>query len=295
MNTSLLLVDDDKNFLKTISPVLTQNGYQVDIAFDGTEAKELLIASPSKYAVVILDWNMPKMDGIEVLKWIKLQAAFDPMQVIMQTSNESTDHIKQGIEAGAFYYLIKPCKKEVLLSTVRSAILDFERKKELLQKLRDSEHSFRLLEEGVFKFRTIAEGDFLAIRIANIAAQPEEAMYVSELFANAVEHGNLGITYDEKTTLIDKGALKQEVDLRLDLEENRGKYVHVFIRKEEGKLKVKIQDEGKGFDYAKYLQFDDNRIFDNHGRGIAICNSLMNLRYEGVGNVVHVELPYINS
>ncbi len=294
MSTSLLLVDDDKNFIETIKPVLTLQGYSVDTAFDGTEAKKILTEHPKKYAAVVLDWNMPQMNGIDVLKWIKHQSAFEPLQVILQTSNESTDNIKQGIEAGAFYYLVKPCKKEVLLSTIRSAVLDYERKKELLQKLRDSENSFRLLEEGTFKFRTIAEGDFLAIRIANIAAQPEEAMYVSELFANAVEHGNLGITYDEKTELIDKGLLKQEVDTRLSQIEYSGKSVHVNIRKNDGRLLVRIQDEGKGFDYNKYLQFDDSRIFDNHGRGIAICNSLLKIQYEGSGNVVHVELSYIN-
>jgi DNA-binding response OmpR family regulator len=294
MSTNLLLVDDDKSFIEAIRPILIQQGYNTDAAYDGTEAKKILSEHPKKYEVVILDWNMPQLNGIDVLKWIKHQSVLEPLQVILQTSNDSTENIKQGIEAGAFYYLIKPCKKEVLLSTIRSAVLDHERKKDLLQKLRDSENSFRLLEEGTFRFKTIAEGDFLAIRIANIASQPEEAMYVSELFANAVEHGNLGITYDEKTQLIDKGLLKQEVDSRLTRSENSGKYVQVQIRKKEGTLHVRIQDEGNGFDFSKYLHFDDSRIFDNHGRGIAICNSLLKIHYEGSGNIVHVELPYIN-
>lgn len=291
---NLLLVDDDKNFIETIKPVIEQQGYQVDVAYDGTEAKKILSEHTKKYAAVILDWNMPQMNGIDVLKWIKHQSAFEPLQVIMQTANDETDNIRQGIEAGAFYYLIKPCKKEVLFSTIRSAVLDYERKKELLQKLRDSENSFRLLEEGVFKFKTIAEGDFLAVRIANVAKHPEEAMYVSELFANAVEHGNLGITYDEKTELIDKGLLKSEVERRLNAPEYKNKYVHVHIQKSNGHMTVKIQDEGNGFDFKKYLHFDDSRIFDNHGRGIAICNSLLKINYEGNGNTVVVELPCVN-
>ncbi len=291
---NLLLVDDDKNFIETIKPVIEQQGYHVDVAHDGTEAKQILSEHTKKYAAVILDWNMPQLNGIDVLKWIKHQSAFEPLQVIMQTANDETDNIRQGIEAGAFYYLIKPCKKEVLFSTIRSAVLDYERKKELLQKLRDSENSFRLLEEGVFKFKTITEGDFLAVRIANVAALPEEAMYVSELFANAVEHGNLGITYDEKTELIDKGILKNEVEKRLNSPENQHKYVHVRIQKSNGSMKIKIQDEGSGFDFKKYLHFDDTRIFDNHGRGIAICNSLLKINYEGNGNTVVVELPCVN-
>ena len=157
-------------------------------------------------------------------------------------------------------------------------------------KLRLAENSFRLLDSAVFRYRSVAEGEFLAVRIANICANPEEAMYVSELLTNAVEHGNLAITYEEKTVLIEKGNLQDEIQKRLALPDYQKRMVHVSLKKEEGKLHVLVEDEGSGFDYEKYLRFDDSRVFDNHGRGIAIVNSYLDMKYLDKGNKVLVKL-----
>lgn len=288
---SLLLVDDDRTFLSTVAPVLEKEGYALLYAHDGPEAIELLTNKSAGIAAVLLDWNMPGMDGIDVLKWIKLQPHLEPVQVIMQTANDDGEYIKEGIDEGAFYYLVKPTRREVLLSTVKAAVADYHRRRDLLRKLRDSENSFRLLEEGTFKFKSIVEGDFLAVRIANISSSPEDAMHVSELLANAVEHGNLGITYDEKTVLLDKGEFEKEVKRRLMLPENKDKWVTMKMKKVNDELNVIIEDEGKGFNWEKYLTIDDERIFDNHGRGIAICNTYLKLQYFDRGNKVLVKLP----
>ena len=288
---SLLLVDDDRMFLSTISPLLEKEGFSLQYAYNGAEAIDILRENSAGIAAVLLDWNMPGMCGLDVLKWIKQQPHLEPVQVIMQTANDDGAFIQQGIDEGAFYYLVKPTRREVLLSTVRAAIADYHRRRDLLRKLRDSENSFRLLEEGTFKFRTITEGDFLAVRIANISSSPEEAMHVSELLANAVEHGNLGITYDEKTVLLDKGQFEAEVKRRMMLPENRDKCVTMKVKRDANELNVLIEDQGQGFNWEKYLTIDDERIFDNHGRGIAICNAYLKLQYFDKGNKVLVKLP----
>lgn len=288
---TILMIDDDPLFIELISPIILKESYTLLTANDAVTGRKILNKNSADISVILLDWDMPGMNGIELLKWIREQPQFEPIQVIMQTGMDNPEQIKTGIDTGAYFYLTKPVKKEVLLSTIRAAVLDYNRQKELLSKLQLSENSFRLLEEGVFKYRTVQEGDFLAVRIANVCPVPEEAMFISELLANAVEHGNLGITYDEKTPLIESGKLQDEIERRLQLPENKNKFVKVSVKKNGEKFTVLIEDEGKGFDFEKYLKFDDSRIFDNHGRGIAISASYLDLKYLEKGNKVLVTFP----
>ena len=290
MKQTILLVDDDPLCIKLISPLLTTAGYSLHTAENAKDAQNILEENTDSIAVVFHDCEMPVMNGIELLKWIREQSKKETIQVIMQTGMDKPENIKEGIDAGAYYYLTKPVKREVLLSTIHAAIQDHEHQKELLTKLKLAENSFRLLDEAVFHFHTVVEGEFLAVRIANICAIPEEAMYVSELLANAVEHGNLGISYEEKTVLIDNGTLQEEIEKRLVDEEYRDRKVKVSMKKEKGTIHLVIEDEGSGFEFEKFLRFDDSRIFDNHGRGIAIVNTYLNMQYLEKGNKVIVKL-----
>src|SRR5262249_13046221 len=159
-------------FATVVKTSLEREGYKVLYANHASEARKILDRDYNNIEVMLLDWSMPDITGIEFLRTIKQEKSFEDIQVIMQTIMSGADEIQQGIEAGAFFYLVKPVKKELLLSTIRAAIRDSERKKDLLQKLKDSEQSFRFLTEGEFHFRTVQEGDSLAIRIANECPNP---------------------------------------------------------------------------------------------------------------------------
>lgn len=291
MPHTLLLVDDDVTFSNVIKSSLEKEGYMVHAAHHARDAMRFLNEHYREVEVMLLDWSMPDISGIELLRTMKRNKSYEDIQVIMQTVMASSENIQQGIEAGAFFYLVKPVKKELLISTIRAAIVDFERKKELLKKLAESERALRYLNEGTFRFQTVAEGDNLAVRIANECPNPQEAIYISELLANAVEHGNAGLTYDEKTQLISKNQLAAEVERRLALPENRNKYVQVTLKRTDEAFSVRVQDMGKGFDFQKFLQFDDSRVFDNHGRGIAILNALFPVQFLENGSKVLVEIP----
>jgi len=110
----------------------------------------------------------------------------------------------------------------------------------------------------------------------------------SELLINAVEHGNLGITYAEKSKLLAEGKWADEVEHRLHSAANADKRVEVVLDKVADSLKVTISDQGQGFDWKKYMQFDPDRAFDLHGRGIAMTKVLSfdQLEYLGKGNSV---------
>ncbi len=291
MTDLILIVEDDPVFLKLTSSILSRKGYLVVIADTARSAQQILENESEKITVVILDWAIPDLSGLELLKWMRKKTKFDSIQVIMQTGMKGPEHIRQGIDAGAYYYLVKPTRPEVLLSTIRSAIRSGNNQKRLTSKLKKAENLLELLDEAYFTFKTVDQAELLAVAIANICERFDTAMLVSEILTNAVEHGNLAITYEEKTDLTNNGNLDKEIKRRLADEKYKDRIVKVSLRKEGNSMRLVIEDEGHGFEFEKFLQFDDSRMFDNHGRGIAMANSSLNVEYLNRGNKVVVNLP----
>ena len=256
MNT-ILVVDDNQMLVGLIEINLGKAGYNSLKAYDGLEAQSLISKSASQIDAIILDWDMPEMSGIELLKWIKTQKGIRDIPVIMATGKSEPEHIKLGIEAGAFYYLTKPIEIDLLYSIVRAAIDDFNRRNSLLKRIRESEDVLKLLVEGVFRFRILPEAEKLSVYIAQITDSPEIGIGVNELFINAVEHGNLGITYDEKTEFLNRSIWKAEIERRQALSENAAKFVEVSITRYSVDLMIDIKDQGSGFDFENYLEIDE--------------------------------------
>jgi anti-sigma regulatory factor (Ser/Thr protein kinase) len=129
--------------------------------------------------------------------------------------------------------------------------------------------------------------------LANACPDPERVVVgLSELIINAIEHGNLGITYEEKTRLNQDGEWLREVERRLQSEEYADKRVVVDFERGPLSIRIRIADEGAGFDWHGYVDPDPERAFDNHGRGIAMSKLLYfdSLEYHGKGNEVTVEV-----
>lgn len=120
----LLLVDDETAYVDVLFNRLRKRGFEVTKSYSGSEA--LRIMRRREFDVVVLDLKMAEIDGIEVLKIMKLM---DPhMQVIMLTGHGSATACRQGIEAGAFDYLMKPCVLDDLVSKIKAA---FRRRRDL--------------------------------------------------------------------------------------------------------------------------------------------------------------------
>jgi len=288
---TVLIVDDEYSFRFALQRMLEDEGCHVVAAGDGTEAQEILQSHADVISVVILDWMMPQMTGIELLRWMKSQHTIEHIPVIMLTALDDPERVKEGIDAGAFYYLVKPFQRPLLNSILRAAAADYHNTRQLLDRLRRHERPLAFLDEATYRVRTLEEAQELAVVIASATPDPEHAMVISELITNAIEHGNLGITYEEKGKLLDQDQWEQEVERRIAMPENSKKQVVVRIKKVQDVLRVEIEDEGKGFDYSRYLRIDESRLFDNHGRGIAIAAATLNLRFAGPGNKVIVTLP----
>jgi CheY-like chemotaxis protein len=295
MNTpgrdTVLVVDDEESLREVLRRMLEEEGCGVLTAADGTEALDIIQTHPDSVSVVILDWLMPQMSGIELLRWIKKQPHVEHIPVIMLTALDDPERIREGIDAGAFYYLIKPFQRPLLNSILRAAVADYHAFRHLLETLKQYKKPITLLEEGTFRFRTPQEAEQVAVMIASATPDPEHAMVIAELLLNAVEHGNLGITYAEKGQLLDENAWEKEVTRRLALPENANRNVEVRMKRVNGNLQIEIEDQGSGFDFGRFLRIDESRLFDNHGRGIAIARAALNVQFLGTGNKVVVTIP----
>ncbi|MCP4993380.1 MAG: response regulator [Gammaproteobacteria bacterium] len=279
--SKILIVDDEPHNLFIISEYLEDTHHEYDTAGDGMEAWDLLQANPELYSCVLLDWMMPRMDGLEVLRLIKGHDVLKYCPVVIQTArNSHQDHI-QGMNAGAYYYLTKPFEEEMLLSIINTATEAHEKYQRLRADLQQNVSTLRHMQSGRFIIKTLDEGRSVAALLAN--ACPDSGRVVlglSELIINAVEHGNLGIEYAEKTALNERNAWLTEVENRLALPEYSKKRVQVDFRRNADGIMISIEDEGSGFDWVNYLEMTPERSFATHGRGIAIAGSISFSRLE---------------
>lgn len=289
----ILVVDDEPLNLDIIEEFLTGKGhsYIVETASDGVVAMEKLEADPNKYDVVLLDRMMPNMSGMEVLEKMSAHPELKYIPVILQTAKVSKEDILEGLKAGAYYYLTKPFTSDILHSVVKTAVKDRGYNKALLASLNVTKSSVKLLKNAHFQFRSLEDVRAVSSLVACASDEPDKiAMGLSELMINAIEHGNLHIGYDEKSELRKQDLWELEIAKRLDLPENKNKYASIDIVNDSGAITYTITDQGNGFDWSEFMEFDTTRVMDNHGRGIAMANKLYfsKLEYQGNGNVVTV-------
>lgn len=271
----ILLVDDEPYNLIILQEYLEEAGYQVEAVDDGAPAWEILQERGDEFSCVLLDRMMPDMDGIEVVSRMKQHGTLRIMPVIMQTAAGSTAQIREGIEAGVFYYLIKPYTKGLLLSLVRSAISENSRRRRVLEQLHHQTVAGHCLDSAHFTFQTIAEVQDIAYTVASWLPDPMRvAPGLTELMINAIEHGNLGISYDEKSRLLDAGTWIPEIEKRSRSPEHAHKRAELFFTRGSDAAIIRITDMGKGFHFEPYLTLNPHRLADAHGRGIAMAKAL---------------------
>ena len=286
----VLLVDDEAFNLEILEELLEDCGYRTDSAENGREACEMLVANPDKYSVILLDRMMPEMSGMEVTEFIKQHPVLRKIPIIMQSAKAAKQDIEDGLEAGILYYLTKPFGKNELLSIVDNASNYFSDYQDLLVELAGSGQAPIL--PGSSEVRTFKEAKESAIALAKLAADPEKVvMGLYELLINAIEHGNLGIGYQFKSSLESSSAWLREVEERLNLPENNNKKVRIEYELEQGMLVYRITDQGDGFDYKEFLEISTARCLNTSGRGIAIARILCfdHLEFVQPGNQVVVK------
>jgi CheY-like chemotaxis protein len=294
INARILTVDDQMEDLEILNHILQKEDYLTVSAKNGKEALDIL-DHQKNIDVIVIDRMMPVMDGISFVRRLRQDSAYANIPVIMQTAADTDQQIMEGVDAGVYWYITKPFSANVLSAVVKSAIRINKRNKKLaeitdfyVQRRKRLKAGMEKLRTCEFEFKTMAEAKDVANAISICYPRPRDIVGpVIELLVNAVEHGNLGITFEEKSNLILDGMWEDEIEYRQSLKENAQKSVKIRLIKNEGNIELRIKDDGYGFDPSNFLTLDPDRVHKVNGRGIYLAGlEFDKIEFIGCGNEV---------
>jgi two-component system chemotaxis response regulator CheY len=113
-----LVVDDSSAMRAFLKMILTRTGFEVSAAPNGSAGLDVLHSGPAP-DLVLLDWNMPEMDGFQMLRAMRAETEFRDTRVMMVTTETEVAEMSRALEAGADEYVMKPFTTEVILDKLQ--------------------------------------------------------------------------------------------------------------------------------------------------------------------------------
>ncbi len=114
-----MVVDDSKAIRLILGKIMDSLGYQVFQAANGREALEVLEREHPGVSLVLVDWNMPEMNGLEFVKALRADARFASVLLMMVTTETQVEQMVAALEAGANEYVMKPFTEEIISDKLR--------------------------------------------------------------------------------------------------------------------------------------------------------------------------------
>ena len=164
---TVLVVDDDRDVLLLVAQTLSQAGFKVLQASDGDEAQEVCRTTPPD--VIVTDVLMPRMSGIEFVRWLRQELLHPYIPVLMLTALTRIEDCVEGLAAGADDYLVKPFNYKELQARVRSLFRTHSLTQELYERRAELELLNRKLEEAQAELLR-KERELVTMQIAGAAA-----------------------------------------------------------------------------------------------------------------------------
>lgn len=283
----ILIVEDDYASRLFLESLLESNNYDFRSAENGIEG--LNVFDEYKPDIVLTDIKMPIMDGLELLEAIRDKNS-DAIVVII-TAFGTENYAIQALHLGANNYLKKPVSSQELLRLLKKykVIISGRYSPESLPgKLLNRTFSIEFKSQ-FGKIPKIV--DKIMIESA-IDIEDSEKVNIElglvELITNAIEHGNLGISYIEKQSALDNGNLNELFDERIHNKKYLNRKIYIDFYTDRKKYEWTITDEGEGFNWKNIPDpTDQKHILELNGRGIFISKFLFDkVEYAGKGNIV---------
>ena len=243
--------------------------------------------------VMVLREPRPFDDLVRIVKAAHAGSPYSRIWTIVKARHLSPFERRRLLQCGSDYVLAMPSEEGTLPRLVQASLRAAATSESVQDFIVAHKSAVGRMVSGVFEFRTLEEAERIAGMLAVNYASPEKvATGIWELLSNAVEHGNLEITYDEKATLLATGDFLPEVERRLHLRPYAERIARVEFQRDADSIRLRVADEGRGFAFKRFLSADIPLERPN-GRGISIARRMClgRLTYKGCGNVVEVVTP----
>lgn len=293
MKNRVLLVEDDCARISALAEILRAVDVELEIVRDPERAVALLERAQPPFDLLILDRRQAGLDGSGLLQRLRQDPRLCRLPVVMQCCSQARHGQNQGPQEQATYCLSQVREAGRLVPLVEAALRRAESTRALEAQVGVRTIPGRLLKEATFEFRTVHEARELASVLACVCPKPERASIgLLELMVNAIEHGNLEISYSEKAELCRRGDWEAELTRRAELGPFSARVARVQVVRDVRAVRFVVQDEGPGFHYGDYLEFSPARSQDPNGRGIALARAFAfsDVFYRSPGNVVVAEV-----
>jgi len=114
-----MIIDDSKAIRMILSKTLAEVGYEVCQAANGEEALAVLEQENGAISLALVDWNMPRMNGLDFVRRLRSDPRYSSVLLMMVTTETQVEQMMQALEAGANEYVMKPFTKEIIADKLR--------------------------------------------------------------------------------------------------------------------------------------------------------------------------------
>lgn len=285
----ILIVEDDLASLSFLEMILKKEGFDYRTAENGRLGYHIF--KEYQPDIVLTDVNMDEMSGLELLEKVKRERA--ETIVILLTAYTSEENVMSAMRYGANNYFKKPVLKNTFLSVLRkyANIIQMQNyDKEIVSF--QVKHTFNLqFPSNIDLIPSIV--NYLVKETSGILSpsiQLDVRLGLSELLINAVEHGNMEISFEDKEQAIQDDTLQDLYNSRMKNEIFSKRVVDVKYSMDGKSCEWTITDQGCGFDFLKIPDpVTEDGLLRMHGRGIFICRFQFDkMEYIETGNIVKV-------
>jgi CheY-like chemotaxis protein/anti-sigma regulatory factor (Ser/Thr protein kinase) len=266
-NQKVLIVDDQHALRAVLAKFLRKEGLIPLEAEDGESA--IALYTSERPAVVLSDIMMPRMDGLTLLNEIKKIDA--KAAVVLMTGYGNEEILLKALRGGAANYFKKPFSFREVIQVLQHLI-----RHRAAMELGVQSSPYLIRERREFILETGAADIFPVIEQITLAIQslvPEQVILnlkvgIEEMLKNAIEHGNLGISAEEKNDALEKGCFSSLLGEKLALDGNAKKKILITAEISREEFRITIEDEGAGFDWRSLPNLQAESLLHFSGRGI---------------------------